>query len=286
MTAAATAAYPFGVLSAHMKDQMYLVRRGHVFTSPWVVSETTRFSASILLTAKRAPFEMSVAGRQDRYQAVAVKPLIKRHLRAEDVRLVSIGISPSHRHYRRFRVLGCPGPGYLALPRDAYTDFDPALEAAYNGELTIDEAQQLFEDVVNLTVTFFPSLKHADPRIEHALDMLQEKPHYPLTELAAATGLSYDRMSHLFADAVGLPLRSYTLWQKLRVASSLFHRGMTLTEIAIAAGFTDSAHLSNAWLKAYGASPSYFIHSDCVEVRAFPGRAARRPIPAQSFAER
>jgi AraC family transcriptional regulator of arabinose operon len=286
MTAAAAAAHPFGVLSAHTKDQMYLVRRGHVFTSPWVVAETTRFSASILLTAKRSPFEMSINGCADRYRAVAVKPLVKRHLRAEDVQLVSIGISPSHRHYRQFRVLGCPGPGYLALPRDAYTDFDIPLQAAYNGTLTIDAAQQLFEDIVDLTVAFFPRLKRADPRIERALEMLQEKPHYPLTELADAVGLSYDRMSHLFADAVGLPLRSYTLWQKLRVASSLFHRGMTLTEIAVVAGFTDSAHLSNAWLKAYGASPSYFINSDCVEVRAFPGRAVRRPIPAQRFAER
>lgn len=281
MTAPATTVNgAFGVLSAQMKDQMYLLRRGHLFASPWVVTETTRFSASILLTAKRAPFRMSVAEHTNEHLAVVVKPLVTRHLRAEDAQLISIGISPNHHQYRRFRAIGCPG--FLPLPRDAYGAFNDTLQAAYRGELTIDAAAQLFEDVVTETLGFLPRARRADPRIERALEMLQENAHYPLTDLAAAVGLSYDRMSHLFADAVGLPLRSYLLWQKLHMVSSLLGSGMTLTEMAVAAGFTDSAHLSNAWQRAYGAPPSYFIYSDCVDIhsqRQTPASSSARPHP-------
>jgi AraC family transcriptional regulator of arabinose operon len=259
---------PFGVLSAHVKDFMYLVRRGYLFTSPWVVNETTRYSASILLTANRAPFEMSVAGRAEHYQAVAIKPFITRQLRAENVQLGSIGVSPNHRHYRKFRSIH--GPGFLPLDRDIYRDFDDALTAAYNGKLHIQEAAQLFEDIVNATIYHLPRAPRPDARIERAIEMLQENPHYPLTQLAAAVGLSYDRMSHAFAESVGLPLRSYLLWQKLHMVSGLLDSGMTLTEIAATAGFTDSAHLSKAWQKAHGMPPSYYLDSDRVEIRSFP----------------
>lgn len=278
---AATADHAFGVLSGHIKDQMYLLRRGHIFATPWVVTETTRFAGSILLTAKRDPFELSVGGVRGSYRAAAIKPMTTRHLRAENVQLVSIGISPNHRHYRRFRTIGCRG--YLPLPREAYAAFDRAFESAYEGKLTTDEAAQLFEDLVELTVGFLPRARRADPRIERALEMLQENSHYPLTELAAAVGLSYDRMSHLFSEAVGLPLRSYLLWQKLHAVSSLLSSGLTLTEMAAAAGFTDSAHLSNAWQRTYGAPPSYFIHSGCVEIHSQRRDVAPRRGPESSL---
>jgi AraC-like DNA-binding protein len=35
-----------------------------------------------------------------------------------------------------------------------------------------------------------------------------------------------------------------------------FGSGRALTEIALASGFTDSAHLAKVWMRCYGASPS------------------------------
>lgn len=257
---------PFGTLAAQTKDQLYLIGRGYVFTSPWVVTEASCFSASITVALDQTPFELSVAGCSDLHRAVARKPLITRKLRAENVRLFSVGISPNHAQYHRFR--GIARPGHLALPRDAYACFDAAFERAYTGKLTVSEATRLFDDVIHTTVRYLPKARPADARIERALEMLRQNPNYPLTQLAAAVGLSYDRMSHLFADSVGLPLRSYLLWQKLHTVASLLGSDLTLTEIALAAGFTDSAHLSNAWQKAYGTSPSYFFYSGCVNIHS------------------
>ncbi|OGI66804.1 MAG: hypothetical protein A2W18_01680 [Candidatus Muproteobacteria bacterium RBG_16_60_9] len=192
--------------------------------------------------------------------------MVERTLHAENVPTIHVGISPNHRSYRRFRAIA--RPGCLAIERSAYQEQNAALEEAYHGQLSVEDATRLFEAIVSVSVSFLPNARRADSRIEHALEMLQENPSYPLKDLACAVGLSYDRMSYLFAETIGLPLRSYLLWQKLHKVASLLGCGKTLTEIALAAGFTDSAHLSNTYQKTYGITPSYFLKSDCVEIHS------------------
>ncbi len=77
-----------------------------------------------------------------------------------------------------------------------------------------------------------------------------------LSALAPRVGLSAGRLSHLFGQEVGLPLRPYILWLRLQRAAGHLQRGATLTEAAHAAGFTDSAHLSHAFRRTFGLTPS------------------------------
>ncbi|MFL6621992.1 MAG: helix-turn-helix domain-containing protein [Sulfurifustaceae bacterium] len=259
---------PYGALSHEMKDHSYVLRSGFIFTSPWVVTErTVRHPAAILLTAKYRPFELRTNRSAD-YLAAAIKPVTSRSLRAADVGLVSVHIHPNHPQFRRFRAI--PKPGVMQLDRAAFTRFDDTLLAAYRGELSVAEAVKLFEDVVATTVEFLPVVKRMDARVEQAIELLQKDASYPLKELAAKLGLSYDHMSHLFSEAVGLPLRSYQLWQKAYNAGFLFASGRTLTDIAHATGFTDSAHLSHTFKQSYGASPSYLMDRKRVEIFVQP----------------
>lgn len=275
----ATETPAFGALSDRVKDHAYLTPYGFIYTSPWVVTRsTTRCSASILLSAKRSAFEVACGDHRASYQAITIRPLLERSLRAEDAQLVSIQVNPSHSLYRRFRAIA--NPGYLALDRETFAQYDEALEAVYMGKLAPGDAGQLLENIISVTSRSLPRAKRADPRIERVVEMLEDNPNYPLTELAATIGLSYDRMSHLFAEVVGLPVRSFLLWLKIRAASALLGSGMTLTEIALAAGFTDSAHLCNTWQQAWGTSPSYFLNNEYVEVHwsTPPGQRIPRTI--------
>jgi AraC-like DNA-binding protein len=77
-----------------------------------------------------------------------------------------------------------------------------------------------------------------------------------LSALAQHVGLSAGRLSHLFGQEVGLPLRPYILWLRLQRAAGHLQRGASLTRAAHAAGFTDSAHLSHAFRRTFGLSPS------------------------------
>jgi AraC family transcriptional regulator, arabinose operon regulatory protein len=258
---------PYGVLSSTMKDHLYLLGNGMIFTSPWVVAESLMpRSTMILLTTGRATFDVGIAGTVKPYNAVAIKPLVARSVRAINAQLVNVQYGPLHPQFRLFR--GIPEPGSLALNREAFAPLDEALEAAYEGRLSIDEAYALFENIIKIASAQLPKVKPADPRVERAIDSLRENPNRPLDELAGAAGLSYGRMSQLFTETVGISLRSYQLYLKLlkAVRLRLLPTQRKLSEIAHAAGFTDLAHMSRVFQQSYGAPMSYFMNDDHVLV--------------------
>lgn len=76
------------------------------------------------------------------------------------------------------------------------------------------------------------------------------------TGLAAQVGLSASRLTHLFTVQVGIPLRRYVLWSRLRIAISRVQAGDDLTGAAHGAGFADSAHLTRTTRDMFGLPPS------------------------------
>ncbi|WP_394825882.1 helix-turn-helix domain-containing protein [Pendulispora albinea] len=75
-------------------------------------------------------------------------------------------------------------------------------------------------------------------------------------DIARRVGMSESRLMHLFREQIGMPLRPYVRWLRLKVAAEQVRRGANLTEAAHAAGFTDSAHLSNVFHATFGLTPS------------------------------
>ncbi|WP_194813751.1 AraC family transcriptional regulator [Nocardia sp. XZ_19_385] len=75
-------------------------------------------------------------------------------------------------------------------------------------------------------------------------------------DVARRVGLSPARLSHLFAAQVGIPLRPYILWLRLRVAIIRVHSGDDLDTAATAAGFDDTAHLTRTCRRTFGFFPA------------------------------
>jgi len=98
------------------------------------------------------------------------------------------------------------------------------------------------------------------PAIREALRLLPElvgdESAVRVAALAKRVALSESRLMHLFREQVGIPLRPYMRWLRLRRAASLVRAGATLTEAAHAAAFADSAHLSSTFHRTFGLSPS------------------------------
>ncbi|OFJ50920.1 AraC family transcriptional regulator [Mycolicibacterium grossiae] len=97
------------------------------------------------------------------------------------------------------------------------------------------------------------------PAIEYALRLLPDLVAAgPVsgTELAAQLGLSASRLTHLFTEQVGIPLRRYVLWSRLRAAITRVQAGDDLTGAAHGAGFADSAHLTRTTREMFGLAPS------------------------------
>src|SRR5258705_2417983 len=121
----------YGALSAVMKDNLYWFgSRGFIFTSPWVVTESTvRHAAVVLLTASGEPVQVTANNQLLRHDAIAIAPLTPRGLRAIDVGLVSVHVFPPHPDFRAFQ--GIRAPGVLALERARLPEFGAALVRAY-----------------------------------------------------------------------------------------------------------------------------------------------------------
>jgi AraC family transcriptional regulator len=99
-----------------------------------------------------------------------------------------------------------------------------------------------------------------DRRVLRVIEALQGDDEGPsdLGGFARAAGLSTDRLGHLFSEQVGLPFRTYLLWNRLQRALRLLTEGTSLTAAAHQAGFADSAHLSRTFRRMFGIAPSMF----------------------------
>ena len=64
------------------------------------------------------------------------------------------------------------------------------------------------------------------------------------------------RLTQLFRQKIGIPIRRYRQWHRLFVTCVGVTRGMNLTDAAVNAGFTDSAHFSHTFRSIVGMSPS------------------------------
>ncbi|WP_433520570.1 helix-turn-helix domain-containing protein [Nocardia pseudovaccinii] len=75
-------------------------------------------------------------------------------------------------------------------------------------------------------------------------------------DVARRVGISATRLTHLFTEQVGIPLRPYILWLRLHVAITRVRSGDDLTAAAHAAGFADSSHLTRTCRRTFGLPPS------------------------------
>jgi AraC-like DNA-binding protein len=268
-----------GALPDRRRPQLYLVQRGYILSPEAAEGVVTGFAALILVPPMPASLQIRVGERVEHGAAMAIKPMVPHEIVAgSNLPVVTIGVSPNHALYRNFRTIGTRG--VLPLERDLFAPFERGLAAIATGRSSVTEGVQIFDAIVEAVIRQLPPASRSGRPIERALELLRDNPHRnALDELARAEGLSYSRMSLLFSKEVGLSLRSYLLWRKLHTAAALIGSGLPLTEVAMASGFVDSAHLSATWRKVYGVSPTYVfnhvrVHSLC--------QSARESAPSES----
>ena len=80
-----------------------------------------------------------------------------------------------------------------------------------------------------------------------------------LVSLAQQVGLSPSRLIGLFKQQIGIPIRRYRLWYRLFLCTQRMTTGTRLTQAALEAGFTDSAHFSRTYRAMLGFCPSALL---------------------------
>lgn len=206
-----------------------------------------------LLLADGAPLELEVEGKPAlTADAWLLAPEIRRRFVRPQPH-VSITVEPGHPAYARLLL-------WARCSQDSACRFEMAIED--RARLTEVGTQQAFDVWLDdlLTHNHQPPVS-ANPRLEYLLALVKNadidtsaehvwktfRMRYPSTQA---------HCSHWLQDSIGIPLRKLLLWQKLRRALEALNTDHGATEVAHAAGFADSAHLSRICLRTFGLRPS------------------------------
>ncbi|WP_234358325.1 AraC family transcriptional regulator [Metapseudomonas resinovorans] len=220
-----------------------------------------------LLLADEEPLELEINGESVvTADAWLLAPEIRRRFVRPQAH-VSITVEPSHPAYARLLHWARMSPSAAHRFEVAVADRALLVEVA---------AQQAFDVWLDrlLTRNHQPSAA-PNPRLDYLLALVKDadietsaeqiwqsfRLRYPSTQA---------HCSHWLQDSIGIPLRKLLLWQKLRRALEALSSAQGATEVAHAAGFADSAHLSRICLRTFGLRPSQANDHKILQVNRFP----------------
>lgn len=208
-------------------------------------------------------FDFECDGQSVRAEGVVAGSDILHRLDSRGMEVAVLLLEPEEVHARRIRMRWLENNTFVALP--------PHIVDAARSLLArpAPEPTSILNDLAQEFVPDMEPLPPMDARIAALLDRLRARPgkRVTLRDLAKEAGLSDSRLTHLFKEQTGVPIRRYLLWLRLNDAMDRAMAGAALTEAAHAAGFSDSAHLSRTCQKMFGINPFAVVrHSRFVQV--------------------
>lgn len=213
-------------------------------------------------------------------RGVVLAPNVDNQVDGSGHRLAVLLVDPESQSWGRLRHLVDDGP-VTELP-SAVVDTLAARATAVLGEPGFAPAR-LWDAVFALVGRPEPAEARHDTRVVRVLEHLKahflEKP--PVRVLAKAGGLSGWRLVRVFKQQMGLSLRRYVLWLRVRHVFFMLALGHNLTAAAHEAGFADAAHLSRTFRHMFGLAPSTLVHGSVQVVFAPPTMALDGPHAPQ-----
>lgn len=208
-------------------------------------------------------FDFECASHTVRAEGVVARSDIPHRLDSRGMEVAVLLLEPEEVHARRIGMRWLENKAFVTLP--------PHIVGAARALLAGPGLKQasIPNDLMRELVPDMEPSPPMDARIASLLERLRETPGSAarLRDLAKETGLSESRLTHLFKEQTGVPIRRYLLWLRLNDAMDRAMAGATLTEAAHAAGFSDSAHLSRTCQDMFGINPFAVVrHSQFIQV--------------------
>jgi AraC-like DNA-binding protein len=104
-----------------------------------------------------------------------------------------------------------------------------------------------------------------------------------LRALAEIAGVSPSRFMHAFTGSVGIPVRPYILWLRLQRAACDLMNGVSATDAAHRAGFSDAAHMTRTFRRMLGATPTDLALLKRLSMGFSPESIQSMPSPARAI---
>ncbi len=148
--------------------------------------------------------------------------------------------------------------GKVAYKISGEDDFASLFLDMYTGQMSSSMA---YERLDTMLLSEVGSEYNVDSRVVDVISMIKNTidDNLSVEDLASAVNLSVPRLVQLFKQQTGVPIRRYRLWHRLYVTSVKMGQGYSLTDAAIASGFTDSSHCSHTFRSMLGMKPSLIL---------------------------
>lgn len=124
----------------------------------------------------------------------------------------------------------------------------------------------MFQKGILATMPETPGPQHCPPRISEVQRYIRSHLDEPLNRrvLAVVAGFSVPHLHRVFAQATGESISRYVRRVRLERAGLKLRAGaVDITQIALAAGYSNHSNFARAFRKQYGMSPSAFRGLGC-----------------------
>jgi AraC-like DNA-binding protein len=219
-------------------------------------------AAALVCVGLEKPFELSRGDETVSCRAALIGPQILHEIRTSGARCAFLFFDPDNPDYE-FLIRSNSGKGREGiippLAEEArLIEMFSAIAACQDESALSDHLEKLELSRSEKNPLSF------DERIGLVVRRLASESgeNVPIEELAALAGLSPSRLAHLFKEQVGIPIRMFRTWFRLKNAVLFAKEGMTLTDAALRAGFYDSAHFANTFRETFGIAPSAIFGSE------------------------
>jgi AraC-like DNA-binding protein len=242
------------------RGTLYLWPDGILFIGSDMVNESHRhFTASILIgLSGDLRLYVGDATSPRTLPGVLVAPNTEQHMSAEGTDVIILQVDPEGSDFARIAHHFTSERRVSELAVDVVERIRTLVAGARRAD-PLDPAA-LWEAVIGALCDPTARPRQIDDRVQKVLGILKDSSLEPPTagQLARQVGLSEGRLIHLFTEQMGLPIRRYTLWLRLRDAFLSLAFGTSITDAAHHAGFSDSAHMSRTFRGMFGIPPSFF----------------------------
>jgi AraC-like DNA-binding protein len=165
--------------------------------------------------------------------------------------------------------------GKVGVHLENQSSFQTCCRLIQQPETAAAEAYRMLDDLIGRS----SGGAAVDHRMRRILELIKREvsENTPAEVLADEVGLSVPRLMQLFKQQVGVPIRRYRQWHRLFVTATGVSRGLSLTDAALAAGFSDSSHFHHAFCNILGMKPSAVL-SRWPDIRLYAPASSEQDI--------